>query len=141
VLEQIEAERKNIIATAAQLQRDLSATERKRLSQLSTARVEQYLDSGAGACRLKDPAVAALVSQALRHFDGKRHRLLRGALCRITSTSSFVSLRHTRLIWSSIHGSRSLLSEHATSFLSTGHCGNANTTTIFCAAKQNSSVQ
>src|ERR1700757_117503 len=75
VLERIEAERKNIIATASQLRREFSAAERKRLSQLSTTCIERFLDSGAGACHLKHPAIAALVSQALYNFDEKRYRL------------------------------------------------------------------
>ena len=75
VLEQIEFEKKNIVRTATQLGRDLSADERKRIAQLSTARVECYLDTGAGACHLRKTSVADLVRDALQHFDEQRYRL------------------------------------------------------------------
>ncbi len=39
------------------------------------ARLEQWLDAGHGVCWLKQPAVAAAVEQALRHFDGERYHL------------------------------------------------------------------
>jgi REP element-mobilizing transposase RayT len=44
-------------------------TERER-------RIAVYLDAGHGACWLKDPRLAALVENALLHFDGQRYRLL-----------------------------------------------------------------
>jgi REP element-mobilizing transposase RayT len=75
VLEKIEFEKKDIFRTAANLHRDLSPDERKRLTRLSTTRIEQFLDSGAGACHLRIPEMAHIVSRALRHFDEKRYRL------------------------------------------------------------------
>ena len=75
VLDQIESEKNNIVITAAQLNRDLSADERKRIAHLSNVRIERYLDAGAGACHLQNPAVAGLLSRALRHFDENRYRL------------------------------------------------------------------
>jgi REP element-mobilizing transposase RayT len=39
-------------------------------------RIAAYLDAGHGACWLKDARVAALVENALLHFDGQRYRLL-----------------------------------------------------------------
>ena len=44
-------------------------TERER-------RIAAYLDDGHGACWLKEPRLAALVENALLHFDGQRYRLL-----------------------------------------------------------------
>ena len=38
--------------------------------------VEGELDSHAGRCWLRDPAIATLVENALLHFDGQRYRLL-----------------------------------------------------------------
>jgi hypothetical protein len=75
VLEQIEFEKKNILSTASQLGRDLSADERKRIAYLSSARIERYLDRGSGACHLRDPEVAKVVRGTLCHFDEKRYRL------------------------------------------------------------------
>jgi REP element-mobilizing transposase RayT len=37
---------------------------------------EAFLDSGYGACLLREPAVAALVEASLLHFDGTRYRML-----------------------------------------------------------------
>ncbi len=39
-------------------------------------RIEQYADSGKGACRLQDERIARLVQDALRHFDGERYDLI-----------------------------------------------------------------
>jgi REP element-mobilizing transposase RayT len=38
-------------------------------------RVERFLDRGVGACWLRRPDLAELMSNALRHFDGQRYRL------------------------------------------------------------------
>ncbi len=40
------------------------------------AETDSRLDTGYGACWLKEPAVAGLVQEALVHFDGQRYRLL-----------------------------------------------------------------
>jgi REP element-mobilizing transposase RayT len=42
----------------------------------SRSRLEELLDSGAGACWLRDPRIADLVEASLLHFDGERYRLL-----------------------------------------------------------------
>ena len=74
-LEQIELEKRDIIRTAAQMRRELSSDERNRLARLSSARIEQYLDKGSGACQLRNPALAKVVSEALLHFEERRYRL------------------------------------------------------------------
>ena len=38
-------------------------------------RVERYLDQGAGACHLRQPEIADVVAEALRHFHGKQYLL------------------------------------------------------------------
>jgi putative DNA methylase len=38
-------------------------------------RIEEALDQGRGACVLARPELAAIVKEALRHFDGSRYRL------------------------------------------------------------------
>jgi Rad3-related DNA helicase/REP element-mobilizing transposase RayT len=38
--------------------------------------IDQYLDAGHGACCLKDEAIAEIVENSLRHFDGDRYDLL-----------------------------------------------------------------
>jgi REP element-mobilizing transposase RayT len=75
LLESLRAERNDIINTAKQMGRGLSAAETGRLAQLSSRRIEAYLDSGRGGCHLRSPSVAQLMATALRHFEGKRYRL------------------------------------------------------------------
>ena len=75
-LQQIESERQSIRKTAEQLGRKLGADERRKIQQLSTKKIEEYLDRGIGACRLRIPAIAQIVGEALRHFNEKRYRLL-----------------------------------------------------------------
>ncbi|MDP2896753.1 MAG: type ISP restriction/modification enzyme [bacterium] len=75
LLDAYTSERNDILATAKKLGRDLSPHERKRLAELFSERIESALDSGAGACHLSNPDIAATVAQALRHFDGQRYRL------------------------------------------------------------------
>src|ERR1700746_1565901 len=75
VLDRIESERSAIVATAKQLGRALSSDERRKIQQLSTPIIEQFLDSGAGACHLQNPIIAEDLANTLRHFDRKRYRL------------------------------------------------------------------
>ncbi len=75
VLDQIESERESIVKTANQLHRPLSPDERRKVQSLSSPIIEKYLDSGAGACDLKNPAIAEEVANTLRHFDNQRYRL------------------------------------------------------------------
>src|SRR6266571_6630773 len=75
-MECIFSERKSIVETARQLGRELSTDEQNRLATLSNKKVEEYLDRGSGTCFMRDPAVAGLVADAIRYFDGKRYRLL-----------------------------------------------------------------
>jgi len=37
--------------------------------------VERYLDKGAGGCALRQPEIAEMVADAIRHFEGERYRL------------------------------------------------------------------
>jgi REP element-mobilizing transposase RayT len=75
VLDRVESERQAIVKTAIGLRRDLSADERTRITRLSTPVIERFLDSGAGACHLRNSAFAEEVANALRYFDEKRYRL------------------------------------------------------------------
>ncbi len=72
VLEQFARERQSIIERAEANGRPLTDIEHNRLSYLHSARVEAFLDSGAGQCWMKDDRIAGIVESALRHFDGVR---------------------------------------------------------------------
>ena len=68
-------ERRSLVSTAIQMGRLLSIHEEKRLHELHSRRIEKYLDAGHGECRLRDPAIAKLVADAVRHFEGQRYSL------------------------------------------------------------------
>ncbi len=75
VLQQIELERQDIVATAKTMHRDLSSHEQKRLSGLFTDKIEGYLDAASGSCLLAKRPIPRRVILALRHFDGIRYRI------------------------------------------------------------------
>ena len=75
VLLQWEAERDHIVRRAAALGRPLSEHEMDRLDELHSERIEAWLDQGHGSCALRDSALASVVSNALKHFDGQRYDL------------------------------------------------------------------
>ena len=39
-------------------------------------RLEDWLDQGSGSCVLRDPALAGIVADAVRYFDGRRYELV-----------------------------------------------------------------
>ena len=53
VLDRIESERASILRLARQRGRSLTPSENLHLKSLSTVRIEEYLDSGAGSCALR----------------------------------------------------------------------------------------
>lgn len=55
--------------------RDAGAPGSKAATELRR-RVEDFLDAGHGECLLRQPRIAALVENALLHFDRQRYRLL-----------------------------------------------------------------
>jgi len=75
VLDRITSEREAIVKTANQLHRGLSPEERRKIQRLSTPIVEKFLDSGVGACHLRNPAIAEDIADTLLHFDDQRYRL------------------------------------------------------------------
>jgi REP element-mobilizing transposase RayT len=75
VLASYKAERQALLAQAQAGGRILSIQERERLDRLFSARIQQYLDNGVGACYLATPAIAEMMAQALRHFNGTRYHL------------------------------------------------------------------
>jgi REP element-mobilizing transposase RayT len=75
VLAEFEFERNDILATARAMGRDLALTERSRLAELFTDKIEAYLDAGSGTRCLTDPAIARMTQETLLHFDRLRYRL------------------------------------------------------------------
>jgi REP element-mobilizing transposase RayT len=75
VLDTWKFERDDIVKTADQMKRPLSASEEDRLDILFSRRVEDYLDAGAGECWLQRDEIASVVAGALQHFDSLRYRI------------------------------------------------------------------
>lgn len=75
VLEAWLMERRALVDAAARSAHALSEQEEKRLDERHSQPIEAYLDAGHGACWLRESAVAQLVADALRHFDGQRYQL------------------------------------------------------------------
>jgi REP element-mobilizing transposase RayT len=75
VIKTWEFERDDIVKTARQMNRALTASEEKRLDVLFSERVEKYLDKGRGACWMREDEVAAIVQNVLQKFDDVRYRL------------------------------------------------------------------
>lgn len=73
VVSKWQRERSALLAEAGN--RELSPGVQDRLRELFSERVERFLDNGHGACWLRQPAIALLVSDALRHFDNRRYSL------------------------------------------------------------------
>ncbi len=69
-------EREDIVLRADRQSRELTSHERQELDRLYSARIESFLDAGQGACHLRDPRIATLVQEALKHFDGQRYDLI-----------------------------------------------------------------
>ena len=66
------------LSTAAGSRNTLEAlvTARKELHDLHANFLETALQEGNGECHLKNAAIASLVENALKHFDGERYRLI-----------------------------------------------------------------
>ena len=76
VLESWRSERLAITANAKHQNRALTLEESHRLEKLHSERIESYLDAGHGKCWLREHEIAAIIQNALTHFDGQRYRLL-----------------------------------------------------------------
>jgi len=115
-LRSILAERDDIVATAKQMRREISAHEAKRLRKLTAKRVEKFLDAGGGSCYLSRPGVAGVVSEVLRHFDGVRYRLFAWcvmpnhvhAVFQPMPGNSLARIVHTWKSYSALHANRIL---------------------------------
>ena len=66
------AEREACLAAANSQDGRLSAEDQQRLF---TEKVDRLLDSGTGACWMRQSAVAKIVAGALTHFDSQRYRM------------------------------------------------------------------
>jgi REP element-mobilizing transposase RayT len=75
VLEKI-IERQRVLREAKASGLKLLPAQEVLVAKYSVRRIEEYLDSGAGACFLRDPRIGELAANALRFWDGQRYRLI-----------------------------------------------------------------
>ena len=68
--------KETVIHRATHEMRSLSHTEKERLSELSSEKIEYYLRQGYGSCALQNKYIAAEVVRQLQQYDGIRYRLL-----------------------------------------------------------------
>lgn len=80
VIEQWRIEREKIVQNAASQGRELTLHEQQELDRLNSDKVESYLNAGHGQCYLREPNMAELVANALKHFDGERYDLIAWAV-------------------------------------------------------------
>ena len=69
------AARKSLLDAAIRSGRKLLPAESVAVAECSTKKVEDYLDSGSGACLLKQPRIASVVARALLHRNGSDYSL------------------------------------------------------------------
>ena len=68
-------ERAEVLSLAEKQKRPLTRDERSIVRSLSTETIEHFLRSGHGACYLREPAIAHVVTDALKCFEGVRYKL------------------------------------------------------------------
>jgi valyl-tRNA synthetase len=80
VVESWKRERGAIEERAKAQNRTLTCQERKELQHLYGAKVDSILNSGQGACYLRDERIAGMVQETLKHFHGDRYELIAWAI-------------------------------------------------------------
>ncbi|MHC4368855.1 MAG: REP-associated tyrosine transposase [Planctomycetota bacterium] len=73
-------ERQEIVEQAQEKGRPLTHHERVELHRLRSGKIESFLDAGHGECLLRDPGLAEIAHNALRHFDDRRYELVAWAV-------------------------------------------------------------
>jgi len=78
--------------------------------------IAKYEDAGHGACFLRDPRIAALVENALLHFDGQRYRLI--AWCAMPNhVHVLIKVGETHTVSEIVHSWKSFTSQQANKIL------------------------
>lgn len=75
ILEKLKAEREQTEKVLANLERELSPPEKRKIDWLFSEKADEYLDKNFGECYLGNPQIAEMVADALRYFDGERYHL------------------------------------------------------------------
>jgi menaquinone-specific isochorismate synthase len=104
---------------AALRRRADTAADRISQRRLFERRIDDCLDSGAGACHLRDERIARMVADALRYFDGSRYELIAWCVMpnhvhvvmHVLGTQSLASILHSWKSYSSKQANRILRRE------------------------------
>ncbi len=75
VLEEVESERKQTEKILRKLERKLSVSEKQKIDWLFSEKIDSYLDKNYGECYLRNPEIAEIVADAIKHFEGSRYHL------------------------------------------------------------------
>jgi REP element-mobilizing transposase RayT len=75
VLQRFKTEREQLVAQALAAKHPLTWREQEEVFRWYCGRVDAYLDEGRGNCFLRQPAIAELISGALKFFLGQRYHL------------------------------------------------------------------
>jgi len=121
VLDRFTSERASIMQLAGQQSRELTPSEQQHLKRLSSVRIEQYLDSGAGSCSLRLAQIAVSVAETLLLFDEKKYRLFAWcvmpnhvhAIVRVFPTYTLAEVLHSWKSYTAKEANR-ILSTHGT---------------------------
>ncbi|MDP9267768.1 MAG: transposase [Acidobacteriota bacterium] len=97
---------------AAQASGDDKSEKKKALLR----RIEMYLDRGAGACLLAQPAIAKTVADAIHHLDGRSYRLIAWVVMP-NHVHLVVRLLPGKKLASAMHSLKSYTSEEANRIL------------------------
>ena len=74
-VEKLEAERRVRLAELERMKGRATPAELQAIKRVLRERAEECLDVGAGSCFLRNPRVAQIVADAIKHFDGERYVL------------------------------------------------------------------
>lgn len=75
VLDQLKFERTEAEKILKTLDRELSISEKQKLDWLFSEKVDEYLDMNYGNCFMRNPAIAEIVADSIKHFDNVRYHL------------------------------------------------------------------
>ena len=76
VLAEISAERERLLRVNKKKNGNISADEQRRIAELFSSRIDEFLDNGIGLCYLADARIAVMMKRALLYFDTEHYDLL-----------------------------------------------------------------
>lgn len=75
IVESIKQEKLQTEKILEKLERDLSNEEKTRIDWLFSQKVDEYLDNEYGECHMRQPRIAKIVADGLKHFHNQRYHL------------------------------------------------------------------